>query len=42
MSRWCKSPKLVIFIFYAQIISREFLVDTTYVHVYVLHKAAGN
>ena len=33
----------MIFNFYAQIIPREFLVDTTYVHiyVYVLHKAAG-
>ena len=28
--------------FYAQIIPRKFLVDTTYVHMYVLHKAAGN
>ena len=37
-----ESPKLVIFNFYAQIIPREFLVDTTYVHMYVLHKAAGN
>ena len=31
----------MIFNFYAQIIPREFLVDTTYVHMYVLHKAAG-
>ena len=31
-----------MFNFYAQIIPREFLVDTTYVHMYVLHKAAGN
>ena len=30
------------FNFYAQIISREFLVDTTFVHMYVLHNAAGN
>ena len=37
-----KSPKLVIFNFYAQIIAREFRVDTIYVHMYVLHKAAGN
>ena len=37
-----KSPKLVIFNFYAQIIPREFLVNTTYVHMYALHKAAGN
>ena len=34
--------------FYAQFIPREFLVDTihvhrtTYVHMHVLHKAAGN
>ena len=37
-----KSPKLVIFTFYGQIIPRKFLVDTIYVHMYVLHKAAGN
>ena len=36
-----KSPKRVIFNLYAQIIPREFLVDTTYVHMYVLHKADG-
>ena len=32
----------MIFNFYAQIIPRELPVDTTYVHMYVLHKAAGN
>ena len=39
-----KSPKLVIFNFYAQIMPRKFLVDTTYIHMYVLCKAcaAGN
>ena len=36
-----KFPKLVIFIFYAQIMSRRFLVDTMYVHKYVLCKPAG-
>ena len=28
-----KSPKLVIFNFYAQIMPRRFLVDTTYVYI---------
>ena len=37
-----KSSKLVIFNFYVQIIPREFLIDATYVHMYVLHKVAGN
>ena len=34
-----KSPKLVIFNFYAQTIPRRFFVHTTYVHMYVLYKA---
>ena len=37
-----KFPKLVIFNFYAQIMPRRFLVDTMYVHTYVLCKPAGN
>ena len=37
-----KSPKVVIFDFYAQIMPRRFLVDTMYVHMYVLCKPAGN
>ena len=37
-----KSPKLVIFNFYVQTMSRIFLVDTTYICTYVLCKAAGN
>ena len=37
-----KSPKLVIFNFYAQTMPRRFLVDTMYVRVYVLCKAAGD
>ena len=37
-----KSPKLVTFNFYAETIPREFLLDTTYVCMYVLCKAAGN
>ena len=37
-----KSPKLVIFNFYGQIIPREFLVDTTYICTYGCVKAAGN
>ena len=34
--------KLVIFNFFAQIMPRRFLVDTMYVHTYVLCKQAGN
>ena len=37
-----KFPKLVIFIFCAQIMLRRFFVDTMYVHMYVLCKPAGN
>ena len=37
-----KFPKLVIFNFYLQIMPRRFLVDTMYVHMYVLCKPAGN
>ena len=34
--------QVVIFNFYAQTMPRKFLVDTTYIHMYVLCKAAGN
>ena len=38
-----KSPKLIIFNFYAQLMLRRFLVvDTIYVCTYMLCKAAGN
>ena len=37
-----KFTKLVIFNFYTQIMPRRFLVDTMYVHMYVLCKPAGN
>ena len=37
-----KSTKLVIFDFYAETMSRIFLVNTTYIHMYVLCKAANN
>ena len=37
-----KFPKLVIFNFYAQIMPRRLLVDTIYVHMYVLCKPSGN
>ena len=37
-----KFPKLVIYNFYTQIMPRRFLVDTMYVHMYVLCKPAGN
>ena len=37
-----KFSKLVIFNFYTQIMPRKFLVDTMYVHTYVLCKSAGN
>ena len=36
-----KFPNFVIFNFYAQIMPRRFLVDTMYVHIYVLFKSAG-
>ena len=36
-----KFPKLVNFNFYAHIMARRFLVDTMYVHTYVLCKPAG-
>ena len=37
-----KFLKLVIFNFYTQIKPRRFLVDTMYVHTYVLCKLAGD
>ena len=38
-----KFPKLVIFNnFYTQIMPRRFLLDTMYVHMYVLRIPAGN
>ena len=37
-----KFPKLVIFNFCAQIMPRRILVDTVYVHTYVVCKPAGN
>ena len=36
---WCKTCD---FNFYAQTMARRFLVDTTYIRMYVLYKAAGN
>ena len=35
-------PKRVIFNFYTQIMPKRFLVDTMYIHMYVLCKPAGN
>ena len=37
-----KFTKFVTFNFYTQIMPRRFLVDTMYVHIYVLCKLAGN